>query len=143
MKIYVTQIYIEVGATFPFGHLFQQRIHRELTQATVPSQLFLDKYGDNYTLIFRMSAKFSIAENEIRGPTNYKKSKQVEYSIFLPYDRIASEKEPNKSALLHLFQGIRSVLEKLEIDTAEIERRETNWIAEFCSEPTMFQDSEP
>ena len=87
MKIYVAQIYIEVGSVYPFTHYFQRLISDELTKRISASSAFIQKYGEDFNLIFRMSAKSSLKEPEVQGPTVFKTDKDVEYTIFLTFDK--------------------------------------------------------
>ena len=67
MKIGVSQVYIEVGVNFTFSHLWQIWISEQLSSLTLPSAKFLAKYGDDFELIIRISAKKKLINNEIRG----------------------------------------------------------------------------
>ena len=139
MKIFVSQIYIQVGINFPFSHVFQKYIHEMLSACTHPSETFIRRYGADFTLMFRMSAKEKITETEIAGPTVYKKDKDVEYSLFLPFDRISSSKDKHEAALQHLFAGIVKVLESLQVNTDRITENSEFWIHQICSNPSMFK----
>src|SRR5947207_12558625 len=86
MKIFVGQIYIEPGASYPFSHQFQTWLGEELTNRVQPSQQFLRAYPDGFDLIFRVSAKSKINKPEIKGPTVFKRGKDVEFTVFLPHD---------------------------------------------------------
>ena len=88
MNVFFSQIYIEPGVDFPFSYHFQRRLSEQVTSLVMPSARFLAKYGDDYKLIFNVSAKQVIQVNEIRGPTVFKKTKDVEYTAFLPFDVI-------------------------------------------------------
>ena len=141
MKVYFSQIYIRPGVSFPFSHNFQKCMSKEVTAVTVPSAMFIEKYGRDFDLIFRMSAKNSIRDNEIRGPTVFKKEKQIEYSIFLPYDVIANQPNPERSALEFLLSGVRCVFDLLGIDATKLVERQRSIAEKICSDPKMF-DSE-
>ncbi len=99
MKVFFRQTYIETGATFPFSVHFQRRMTEVVTSLVVPSAKFLSKYGDDYDLIFNVSAKRGLQENEIRGPGIYRRTKDVEYSVFLPFDVIMASSDIYRTAL--------------------------------------------
>lgn len=140
MRVYFSQIYIEQGAYFPFSHLFHKFMSDAVSQRVAPSPLFLSKYGADYSLIFRISAKHSLDEVELRGPTVFKKTQDVEYTIFLPFPVIMSERWPPHAALDRIVQGVCAVFDKLGIDAAEVRRCQEQLVAAICADSTMFQD---
>ncbi len=138
MRIYFGQIYIEPGVSFPFSHLFQHRLSEEFTALTVPSPLFVKKYGQDWDLMFRISAKAAIRDTEIRGPSAFRKDKDVEYSIFLPFTIIRAAEDPQRTAVESLFGAVLSVLAKLGFSTERLEARRPALIESICSDPAMF-----
>ena len=142
MKIYFGQIYIQVGINFPFNHLFQKFLGAEVTKLVNPSHKFIKRYAEDYNLIFRVSAKKELVENEIKGPTAYKKEKDVEFSIFLPYTFITQNSDPNRLALKYLFEGIYEVLGKYEINVEALKFEQNRIIDTIMSSPEMFYTDE-
>jgi hypothetical protein len=140
MKVYFGQIYIEPGVKFPFSHHFQGRLSEEITALAEPSAEFIKKYGSDFDLIFNVSAKNTIQDNEIRGPTVFRKTKDVEYTVFLPFDVISRNPEVSKSALKYLLSGVCSVFKLLGIDTTQLVERQESMIENICSDPTMFAE---
>jgi hypothetical protein len=138
MQVFFGQIYIQVGVGFPFSHRFQRRLSNEVTAVTVPSAKFINKYGADYNLMFNVSAKKEIQDNEIRGPTVFKKDKDVEYTVFLPFDVITRNPEVAKSALGFLLKGVCYVFELLDIETASLVERQASLIEQICADPMMF-----
>ena len=67
MKVYFSQIYIKPGVSFPFSHQFQVHLSNVITDLVVSSMSFVEKYGDDSNLIFRISAKTEIRDNELKG----------------------------------------------------------------------------
>src|SRR5204862_71635 len=134
-------IYIEVGVNFPFNYLFQRFLGKEITALVEPSTKFIKKYGSDYELIFRISAKKSLVDNEIRGPSVYRKDKHVEYTVFLPYSVITLQDDINRSALRFLFKGVCAVFEKLEIDPSQVVEKQDTLIEHICSDPSMTQQA--
>jgi hypothetical protein len=141
MKAYFGQIYIAPGVRFPFSHLFQAYLSKEITALVEPSHTFVKKYGSDFNLIFNVSAKRAIQDNEIKGPTVFKKTKDVEYTVSLPFDVITRDAEVPKSALKFLLNGVCSVFESLDIGTAKIMERKGALIESICSDPTMFEEA--
>jgi hypothetical protein len=138
MKIYFGQIYIQAGISFLFNHLFQKFMGTKVTEFIEPSSKFIKLHGEDYNLIFRISAKKELAINEIRGATVYKKDKDVEFTIFLPYTVIMQTIEPNKEALKYLFDGIYEVLGKYEINILKLKSEQDMIIDKIMSSPEMF-----
>jgi hypothetical protein len=139
MIIRCSQIYIEPGVNFPFSHIAIKYIDEGISDLVVPSAKFIHKYGDDYRLIFNISAKHSLEENEIRGPTVFKRTKDVEYSIFLPFTVIVSRADAPQTALKFLFQGIYAVFDSLEIDASRVREQEPSMIEHVCSDQAMFR----
>ena len=120
MKIFVCQFYIEPGIKFPFSHYFQHRISDEITQRIVPSAVFVQKYAAGFNLIFRMSAKASLTEPEIRGPTVFKKHKSVEFTLFLTFNKDEAGPSAYRRVLMQLMQQIVIVLKSLQMDVSRL-----------------------
>ena len=140
MQVHFGQIYVEQGAYFPFSHIFQQYISEEMSALVIPSKKFVAQYGQDWKLIFRISAKHSLDRNEIRGPTAFKKDKDVEYSIFLPFSVIMNEEHPPASALNWIFHGAYDVFHRLEIDAHRVREHQARIVRHICSTSAMFQD---
>jgi hypothetical protein len=138
VQVSFTQVYIEVGANFPFSHLFQHRLSEAVTALVVPSALYLKKYGADFELIFYISAKRGLENNEIRGPRVFKKAKDVEYSVFLPFDVIMRDGDAPRHAVILLLKGVCAVLAMLEIDKTKLLDHENSIIDSICSDPTML-----
>jgi hypothetical protein len=123
MKVHFGQIYIQPGVTFPFSFLFQRRPSEEVSALVKPSAMFIQRYGADWELLFRISAKHSIPDNQVRGPTVLEKDRDVEFTIFLPFDVIQTAASVTLSAIEFLLRGICSVLASLGFDTAQIQAR--------------------
>jgi hypothetical protein len=140
MNVYFTQIYIEPGVRFPFSHHFQRYLSKEITALVSPSPLFLARYGSDFRLHFNVSAKPIILECEIRGPSVFRKTKDVEFTVFLPFDVIARDSNVLRSALNHLLGGVYSVLERLGIDAGRISANQDGIVNEILSNAIMVKE---
>ena len=138
MKVYFGQIYIEVGASFPFSHHLQLRLSEEVTSAVQPSVEFSKKFGDDWSLMFRISAKRKQDETEICGPAVFRKSKDVEFSIFLPIDSFQREANVERAALVALLYAVCEVLERYAISTALLRAKSEGLVERICTDPNMF-----
>ena len=139
MKVYFGQLYIRPGINFPFSHIFQHYISEKVTALTFASAKFVQEYGEDFDLIFRMSAKEGLRQNEIRGPTVFRRTKDVEYSIFLPFDVIVGEPDVPRAALRYLFDGVCDVFNRLGIDRRQVAEASDSIIEQVCSDPAMFK----
>lgn len=141
MKLFVGQVYIQPGVRFSFSHLFQKWIGEKLTELIVPSDSFLDKYPGGYDVIFRLSAKSEIYNTEIKGPTVFKKDKQIEYTIFLPHrDNVPDKDVMHRDALERFFDAVACALESLYIDAGEIRKRSAELTDSVLSNDAMFKN---
>lgn len=142
MKIQFSQAYIDVDASFPFSYRWQTRVSDEISALVKPSDEFIEKYGRAYDLVFNVSAKLRIKKNQILGPTVFKRTKDVEYTVFLPFSVISKEADVLRAATQFLFEGACSVMESLGIDTAAVRKSEQAIINGICSDPTMLDDED-
>jgi hypothetical protein len=133
------QIYIEAGVDFPFSYHAQILLSNSISPLLEVSPKFLANYGKGFELMFNISAKRRLSDNEIKGPTVFKKTKDVEYTIFLPYDVIRRAKDEHRLALGFIFKGVYSVLESIDVDTTEVRKVEPDLIDTICADPTMFE----
>lgn len=141
MNVYVTQIYIEPGVNFPFTCAFQRRMCNDLTKLVTPSEKFLKKYSEDFDIGFNVSAKAEIAEAEIKGPTVFKKAKDVEFTIFLPYHTGQyGTRESYRQPLLHFLESVVIVFERLGIDGSKVTEKSAEIVERILSDDTMFKN---
>ena len=140
MKIFVGQIYIKPGVSFPFSLRFQKWLGDALTQRVVASELFRNAYADNFRLGLRISAKDDIDQTEIKGPTVFKRDKSVEFTIFLPH-RICNYNEPECSlgVLRLILRSAIRVLEGLGLDAAKVKNDLAALEDDFVSTPGLLE----
>jgi hypothetical protein len=141
MKIYFGQIYVEPGVEFPFSHLFQQRLSEEASALVGTPDSFTREYGDEWSLMFRISAKRRISRSEIHGPAVFRKTKDVEYTVVLPFDVVQNETNAAKAALRELLCAVLTVLKGYGASTARLEEREARLADEIVADPTMFKQT--
>ena len=134
---------MEVGATFPFSIAFQQRLSKEVTALVEPSDEFGEKFGPDWNLMFRISAKRLIPSLEIRGPSAFRKTKDVEFSLFLPFDVLQRELDVERAAMRVILAGVCEVFSKLGIATAKVEEKKESLIDRLCSDTAMFDQKAP
>jgi len=139
LQYFFGQIYIVPGISFPFSTDFQLRLSREVTDLVEPSSKFIKKYGSDFKLIFRISAKTRLQDNEIKGPSVYRKDKDVEYVVFLPFDVIATHDDAPKHALRFLLKGVCEVFDLLEIEADRLVDKRDMLIEGMCSDQSMLK----
>jgi hypothetical protein len=138
VKVWFAQVYVEPGVSFPFSHLWQGRLSKSVSALAKPSPAFTKKFGKDFELKFWVSAKKTTRGNEIRGPGVYKKTKDVEYTVFLPFDVIMRDRDPPRSAMVFLLQGVCEVFERLEMETAKLTEKQDSLIQGICSDASML-----
>jgi hypothetical protein len=139
VNIYFGQIYIEPGISFPFSHHFQKLLSEEVSRLVPMSEGFKDRYGAEWDVMLRISAKSRLSETEIKGPTVFKKDRSVEYTIFLPFDVICAQESWCLLALISLLDGACSVLDLLSLSSAELKDRKMSIIETFLSDDLIFK----
>ena len=143
MKIYVSQIYIQVGVSFPFSHHMQLWLGEQLSTMITITPEFRQTYGVDFDLIVQISARKGLVQNEIKGPTVFKKTKDVEYTIFLPYDVIARAENGCGTASTFILDGIQAVLTAAHLDAGDLAVRRDSFIKHICTEPAMLKGPWP
>lgn len=141
MRVSVSQIYIEAGVSFPFSYAMQQFLKEELTGVASDevASAFLNRYGSDYGLMIHLSAKRGIDGNEVVGPTVSKKDKLIEYTLFLPFDRISKDADGRRAAARLLVRGIRDVFAAAGVDVAGLESSEEALVERLCEDATMLK----
>jgi hypothetical protein len=140
MKVWFGQIYGIPGASFPFSHLFQRHLSSEVTARVEASPKFVKQYGEDFELMFNVSAKPGLRDIEIRGPAVYKKTKDVEYTVFLPFDVIIPHADAPRRAIRFLLKGVCEVFDRLEIDTSRLRAEQDGILEGMCSDPSMLAE---
>ena len=84
--------------------------------------------------MFRVSAKRAICDNEIFGPSVFKKTKDIEFTVFLPFDVIQCEANTLYSAIGYLLQGVCSVFDSLGIDKSKLQTRKMTLVEAISSD---------
>ena len=139
MQISFGQIYATPGVTFPWTIYFQKRLGETVSGLVRQGPDFLARYGEDWRLMIRISAKRAIESIELRGPSVFRKDRSVEYSIFLPYDQIPNGTDFAVPALHSLFAGVREVFTKVGIEHNDLVAAEDRLIAEFSEDPRAVE----
>lgn len=140
MKVWFAQEWAEAAAVFPFSHVFQRRLSAAVTALVEPSDLYVKKFGADFELMFRISAKSDLNVYELRGPSVYRKAKDVEYTVFLPFTSIMRTADAPRQAMNVLLDGAIEVLETLEISTLRLREGRVGIVEELCADPEMLHE---
>jgi hypothetical protein len=143
MRVSIGQIYIVPGATFPFSHHMQLWLGEKLSSACNEPGEFQKRHGADFELMVRVSAKKGTSENEIKGPTVFRKTRDVEYTLFLPFDTIAGSAGGCFVAAEFLLDGLLSVFQRAGLGTSKLNEQKSSLVAHICSEPSMLSKPWP
>lgn len=138
MNIYVSQFYIEAGANYPFSHRFNHFISKAIADRIASPESFVQKYGEDFDLIFRMSARSDIQDTLIKGPAVFQRDKDVEYSIFLPYNGDNQDPRTFKEVVARLLSAIINVLTDLGFDASAVLRDSSELADQIVENPAMI-----
>lgn len=138
MKVFFGQIYATQGISFPWTLEFQKWLSESVTALVSPTPTFLEKYGADWNLIFRISAKTKIPSSEIVGPSVFRRNKDVEFSVFLAFDQMPTGKAFGKPALEALLDAILRVFDRLGIDGSNLSQHKSELISQFQSQFGRF-----
>ncbi len=141
MRVIVSQLYPEARTWFPFTQFFQSKLSDWLSQKASMWQVFDETYGTDYTLIFRMSAKRDISQTEIVGPTVFRRTKDVEYTIFLPFDgSLSYDNQDLLLAATRCVTAVSEILTKLQICVDGIAVSSDSFIKELIVDPKSVEE---
>lgn len=143
MKVGFRQIYIRAGASLPLSHHMQRLLAEELSTSEGDAEAFTQRHGKDYKLVTNISAEIGTKENQIKGPTIFKRTRDVEYSLFLPYDAIAGSAAGRRVAAEFLLDGIRSVFQQAGAGVARLDEKKSFLIERICSDPSMLSEPWP
>jgi hypothetical protein len=144
MKLGFRQIYIRPGASLPFSHHMQHLLRDQLSAAEGDAEEFVRRHGQDFKLVTNISAEVGTKENQIKGPTMFKRTRDVEYSLFLPYDAIAGASAMGRHvAAEFLLDGIRSIFQQAGVGVTHLDEKRGLLIERICSDPSMLSEPWP
>jgi len=144
MKVFIGQIYIKAGVAFPFSLRFQRWLGDALSERVEVSEQFSKKFGADFGLGLRISAKEDIERPEIKGPTVFKRDKNVEFTIFLPHRPNDYHDLTVASLLLEqVLQSTVRILHQLGLNAANVLGDMHHLRAEFLSASGLLDTRKP
>jgi hypothetical protein len=140
MEIAVSQVYTKAGVNFPFSFTLQEYVSDTLSSFALPTSAFIQKYGVNWSLIIRVNADLGTINNRIVGPSVFKKDKDAEFTLFLPYDAILNSADSLHTAIEFLLEGVSTVFDRVGIEAPELVKNRESIINYIYSEPRMLDE---
>jgi len=144
MDIFFGQIYLEPDAVFPFSFKFNGWLTEQVARHVVDSDGFRGAYPGIMRLGFRISARKGLESVDLRGPTIFKRAKDIEFTIFVPHNKnrfqTAEDLQPIVDALL---AGVIDALNKLFIDSSELKNHASEIVKDFKNIPGLLKEETP
>lgn len=141
MNIFFGQIYLAPDAVFPFSFKFNNWLAEEVAKHVVDSDGFRGAYPGIMRLGFRISARKSLNSIDLRGPTIFRRAKDVEFTIFLPHNRIQFETAEDLRPIVEaLLGGVIGALDKLFIGSTELQNHAPEIAKAFQNTPGLVQE---
>lgn len=137
-KVALRQVYLQPGIEFPFSHIMQRWITNELSRLTTGDEGFAERFGADFTLCVNLSAKSAITVNEVLGPTVFRSTNDVEYTLFLPFDVLARAPQSRRETATALVAGLVSVLAAAGLPTAPLRKRAAKLTEHLCNSPDVL-----
>lgn len=139
MRIFIGQIYAQPGINYPFSHVFQRWLGQKLTELNMSSAHF-DRRYPGFDLMLRMSAMADLAQPRIKGPSVFRRDKEVEFSVFLPHIECdPSDKNTYRKPLRLFLDSVACILEELGIDASHLTGICDELINGIVTDPEMFR----
>jgi hypothetical protein len=139
MRVFVGQIYIKPGVSFPFSHAMQAWLSEQLTELASPSAAFVKQYGSSFDVMLRISAQTAATETELKGPTAFKADKDVEYTVFLPFDTIrAAGGAGRQLAAELLLSAVADAFDRLKVEAPDLSGRRQDLVRRLTDDEEML-----
>jgi hypothetical protein len=143
MNISVGQIYVEAGVSLPFSHLMQIWLGQQLSTLVLLTPDFAKVHGTDFALVIRISARKGLKENDVKGPTVFKRTKDVEYTLFLPYDTIVKCSDGRRIATEFILDGVEAIVAMAKLDPGDLSARRVAIRDHLCTDPSMLKSQWP
>lgn len=138
MRVVVRQIYTRVGISFPFSHLLQVYLTSVLsTLAAASASKFEAKFGAGFELVINVTAVAGTIHTSIKGPTVYKRDHDVEFTLELPFDVVATASDRCAKAVVLLLEGVEAVFSRVALDVGPLQRERAEIAGKVCSDSSM------
>lgn len=141
MNIYFSQIYLEgedttFAVTNTLIHRLSQRLDVLNKKINHYDKLFK---GEDFSVVFVISATRKKNTLEVKGPTTYSKDKETSFSLFIPYQEISSFIEQMNYVLDYIAEGIIFVFNKYKTDPSGVKEAIEEVKKLIAADPEKYQ----
>ncbi|WP_083214539.1 MULTISPECIES: hypothetical protein [Burkholderia cepacia complex] len=121
MKISFGQIYPEVGASFDFTNTVLAELNDGINSLKGSFSHYAKLFsGDDFSVVFIISATKKSDALSVKGPTTLAKKKRVEFVLHIPYKQFESFSDQMDYALNFIGCGIKSTFDKYNSDSSGV-----------------------
>src|SRR5262245_53563696 len=124
MNVILNEIVPAPSVRWPLPDAIRRSLADQITDRVEPSADFINRYGSEINLIFRISFMPGTSDNKIKGPTISERDNRIEYVIFLPFGEIIRNPRNTEIALEFLLRGVCFALESLGVDASRASEQE-------------------
>lgn len=112
--------YNEVGYSFEFSHKVTNFI-REKIKETIFIKYKFDETNADWYLRLTIATDSKTELVQVRGPDILKRTKRINYGLWLPFEIIMSSNYPLETYINCLFEAIKIVFKNYEVPNDEID----------------------
>ena len=134
MRIFITQVYVKPSFKFKLSQNLVKQLSNRINEKNFFENDFKKKYR-GFDIIIDISSlpESEISDLKIKGPTIFNKDKQIEYVLYIPYEKVMCDEDRLLSITRYIIHGIKSILKKHNMLSYAIEDSE-QFINNFISE---------
>ena len=139
MKVYVALIDLVPGVAFPFSHRMQQFLGAALTRSVRGTNELRGRNRDGWSLGINIAPQQRITDNRIVGPKEFRRTKDIEYTLFLPYTRIKKADRSRSMAAEFLMRGVRDIFVRADMPVNRLDEIAPALCRAIASRPEMLE----
>ena len=124
----------------PFTHVMQRWLGEELTRVASQDAKFQEVYGPEFALGVRINADTGTTESEIKGPTVFKRDRDVEYTVVLPFDVIDKAPDRRRMAAECIVTGVSAVFAELEVGLAGLSEKRESLVERLVNDADFWSE---
>ncbi|SNB26256.1 hypothetical protein NO004_380008 [Flavobacterium psychrophilum] len=134
MILIVGAWYNEVGYSFEFSHKVDNYIREQIKEFVFP-KYGLNKKDEDWYLRLIIATDSKTQKTEVRGPDVKKRTKRVEFGLWLPHDVINKSTYPLETYIDCFFEALEIVFSNYNVPKEEIETIKENCKKEILHNP--------
>ena len=140
MRIEFTQIYSEPGVSFNLPGPLLGAISDNLDGLEKNIEDLAAKFeGEDFELVFIISASRKLKALEIKGPNIRRKAHEVEFSLFIPWRAMANFAEKVEYILPKIAEGVCEVFGRYGVGTSGVHAAIQKVLQRAKQSPDQFQ----